>query len=317
MEKKVIKKDINFISGGILLYNLIMFSIVVFDFIVQMILYFIMHPEELAKEEMSDEVVTRLSQSGSSSIVAIIIGVLVLFLYFHFGKRKIRFFQNDRRMTVRFFLLSLVMLMSTQMLYSALAPIYEAGLNLFQYTAKEAIESPSEMSTTVSMFLYASLLGPLAEELVYRGFVMQNLKKYGKVFAIVFSSVLFGVMHGNMMQSIYAFFAGLVFGYVAMEFSLIWSVILHMINNMLFGDLLSYLLTFTSTSIKDVVYIIINIGFFVGGMLILFIYRERIRDYLQTHKPQKGWYRYAFTSICTILFIIIEFAVCLMGISEM
>ena len=84
MEKKVIKKDINFISGGILLYNLIMFSIVVFDFIVQMILYFIMHPEELAKEEMSDEVVTRLSQSGSSSIVAIIIGVLVLFLYFHF-----------------------------------------------------------------------------------------------------------------------------------------------------------------------------------------------------------------------------------------
>lgn len=317
MEKKVIKRDINCISGGILFYNFLLLFIVTFDYIVRMIGYMFIHPEEFETEEMSNEFINQMNQSGTSSLVAIVIGLLFLVLYFYVGKSKVRVFQVDQRMTIRVFLLSTVMLMSTQMVYSLLAPLYEAGLNIFQLTAEEAIESPSEMSMTVSMFLYASLGAPLAEELVYRGFVMKSLQKYGKVFAIVFSAVLFGAMHGNVMQSIYAFFAGLVFGYVAMEFSLKWSVILHMVNNMLFGDLLSYLLTFASDTLKDITYVTINIGFFLGGILILILYRDKIRDYFHTHKTPKGYYRYAFTSICTIIFLVAQFLMCLLGIQKM
>ena len=95
---------------------------------------------------------------------------------------------------------------------------------------------------------------------------MRNMLKCGRVFAIVVSSVLFGAMHGNMMQSIYAFTAGLVFAYVAVEYSIKWSILLHIINNMIFGDLLGYLLAFFSESTQNMVYFIINMGFFIGGI---------------------------------------------------
>lgn len=58
------------------------------------------------------------------------------------------------------------------------------------------------------------VLGPLVEELVYRGFVFQRLCRKNAVAAVVGSAAVFGVMHLNLVQGIYAFAIGLVLAYV-------------------------------------------------------------------------------------------------------
>ncbi len=70
---------------------------------------------------------------------------------------------------------------------------------------------------------------------------MRRLLGGGKGFAIVLSAVLFGAMHGNFLQGTFAVGAGLVFGYVAVEYSIGWSILIHVLNNLVFSDLLGRL----------------------------------------------------------------------------
>lgn len=80
----------------------------------------------------------------------------------------------------------------------------ERGLNIIGFSLMSSMEEASMNEETFFMLLYAAVIAPVSEELVYRGFVMSSIKKYGKVFAIVVSSVLFGVMHGNLPQALFA-----------------------------------------------------------------------------------------------------------------
>jgi hypothetical protein len=62
--------------------------------------------------------------------------------------------------------------------------------------------------------------------------VLQSLRKFGDVFSIVISALLFGLMHGNLMQAPFAFVTALAFGYFVIKFNSIWvSVIAHCVIN--------------------------------------------------------------------------------------
>ena len=59
--------------------------------------------------------------------------------------------------------------------------------------------------------LGSCLMIPLAEELLYRGVVERRLSLLcGSVPAIVLSAVIFGVMHWNVVQFLYAGILGLL-----------------------------------------------------------------------------------------------------------
>lgn len=58
--------------------------------------------------------------------------------------------------------------------------------------------------------LGSCLLIPVAEELIFRGVVFKRLKLYiGAVPAIIFSALIFGIMHVNLVQCLYAAVLGL------------------------------------------------------------------------------------------------------------
>ena len=76
----------------------------------------------------------------------------------------------------------------------------------------EALGNP-----TMDMLLYACFLGPVMEELVFRGFLLKRTRRFGDRTAVVFCSVAFGLMHGNLVQFLYAVFIGLILGYVAVK----------------------------------------------------------------------------------------------------
>ncbi len=84
----------------------------------------------------------------------------------------------------------------------------------------------------VLSFITTAIVPGICEEFLFRGAIMTNLKPYGKAPAIIISAVLFGFMHQNAGQLLYATAAGLVLGWVAYETGSIWcGMLMHFLNN--------------------------------------------------------------------------------------
>ncbi len=88
-------------------------------------------------------------------------------------------------------------------------------------------------SLTLGMFLYSVVFAPLSEELIFRGVTLRQCKKAVPFWvANLTQAALFGVFHMNMIQGIYAFFLGLILGYICERGGSIYhSILLHMLFN--------------------------------------------------------------------------------------
>ena len=83
--------------------------------------------------------------------------------------------------------------------------------------------------------LYVIVLGPIAEEVIFRGLIYRFLRlKMPFMAANIFQAVLFGIYHMNLLQGVYAFVIGLIFGFIASRGRGIrYSIVLHVLINML------------------------------------------------------------------------------------
>lgn len=99
----------------------------------------------------------------------------------------------------------------------------------------EIFNLPDEFSgdyAIVLQFIAIAIVPAFCEEILFRGVVLSNLMPYGKASAIAISAVLFGLMHGNAAQFLYATAAGIIMGCVYVLTDSIWcSILLHFINN--------------------------------------------------------------------------------------
>ena len=94
------------------------------------------------------------------------------------------------------------------------------------------LSATTSFGANVFMYFYACLLGPVLEELLYRGVLLQSMRKYNERFAIFLSAAIFGLMHENYQQFILGFLLGIPLAVVAVKYnSLIPSIITHIIVN--------------------------------------------------------------------------------------
>ena len=80
-----------------------------------------------------------------------------------------------------------------------------------------AFDMAEQIISEDSSFIYAAMvmavLGPLAEELTFRGIIYAGLRKSGRLLsAIIIQALLFGLMHLNINQFSYSFLLGIAFG---------------------------------------------------------------------------------------------------------
>lgn len=188
--------------------------------------------------------------------------------------------EKGKPMEMRAFLCLLVLTVGCQMAASIYGVVLEILLNLLGLSAMTSIESATGGADTLSMFLYASIGAPVVEELIFRGFVQRTLKPYGRKFAIFGSAFLFGLFHGNLFQSPYAFLVGLVLGYTAMEYSIAWAMLLHMVNNLVLGDMLSRLTGSLPEPAISMIFMGITGGCAIASIVVLSRNRREIRAYL-------------------------------------
>lgn len=91
---------------------------------------------------------------------------------------------------------------------------------------------PDTASGVILYFISLVILPAIFEEWAFRGVILRSLLPYGRTFAVVFSSLVFGLMHLNPPQSLFAFVLGLVMGYAFTATGSIWpGVFIHAVNN--------------------------------------------------------------------------------------
>lgn len=90
------------------------------------------------------------------------------------------------------------------------------------------------------MILVVGIIGPICEELMFRGIVFHRLKDWLKPqAAIVISALLFGIYHGNVVQFFYATCMGVMLAIIYDKTGTLWiSIVAHIAANLwsLFGS---------------------------------------------------------------------------------
>ncbi len=100
-------------------------------------------------------------------------------------------------------------------------------ISIFKFKGRTPlINEPLYIDVIMAVFV-ASIL----EEIVFRGVIMNNLRKYGIRVAIIINSLLFGLSHYNIEMIVPAFLTGIVFSYVAYKYSIKYSVLIHFFIN--------------------------------------------------------------------------------------
>lgn len=229
-----------------------------------------------------DELMEAVSANAWGYLAAIAVGFVILLAWKGWDFFREEVFARNRRMNGRAFLALTCVFLGCQVSVSLYASILEAILNACGLSAMMALEAATMQQSTLSMFLYGSIAAPIAEELLFRGFVQRSLMPFGKKFAIFGAALLFGMFHGNLIQTPYAFLVGLVLGYVTAEYSIWWAVLLHMINNMVLADLIPRLLSFLPQLAQDLILSGILWAFAIAGLVILIVKRREAMTYIRS-----------------------------------
>lgn len=138
---------------------------------------------------------------------------------------------NAQRLSILtfFYLFSLDFILNLTVSLSS--PLIERILRLLGIGLREA-PIPNG-STSPLLAFYICLLGPILEELIYRGIVLQKLLPHGTRLAIILSAVCFGLMHHDFYQGLSAFLVGIIYGFIAVRYSLMASIGLHIAKNII------------------------------------------------------------------------------------
>lgn len=125
---------------------------------------------------------------------------------------------------------------------------------------------------------------PIAEELLFRGIVQGELRQaFSEKAAIFLQAALFGLFHMNLIQSVYAFFPALAFGFLyALSRSIAVPILLHMLFNLLGGILPAY---FPEQEGWFLLLRLVQLGLLGAGVLYYLSLRLRGRRILPEKEP--------------------------------
>lgn len=161
----------------------------------------------------------------------------------------------------------------------------------FDQSGLEAFSGNDWISLLMS-FLALACIAPIFEEIAFRGLCLHVFAKYGTRFAIIASSMLFSLLHGNVIQSLFAFGLGILLALLTLKAkSIIPATIIHFANN-----------SIALIPIQWFVYLLFGI-FILGGLF--FFLKNRNIFKLDDETPNHRFCWDALMSTPSILVVVI------------
>ena len=230
MERRSLKRDAAFIGTGMLLQTLLM------QFFFTIVIVFLLMLGAVQPEAVQSDPYLGLGNSVYLLLYSFVYTVALgapMFLASLIFRIHPNPFGAHKRVSVGTAVFSIPIGMSLCVAANFAANSIVNFLYVFGIAPPEQPQmlEPTPVSLILNLFVVA-VLPAILEEMVYRGFLLQALRRYGDGMAILVSAVLFGLMHGNILQIPFAFLIGLVMGFLVVQTGNIWmAVALHFTNN--------------------------------------------------------------------------------------
>ena len=299
---KLIRSRMNSVGLTMLAYYGIMNVAVTMVMLLDMAIYCFTHARTWSMDEMLGRIPQFATSNGWGYILAIVVGGIIVLLWKKPNFWKYAICAKEKPMTAGSFFQLLCVFVSAQAILQLFATVLEWLLNLLGLSILESMEAASISSDSFSMFLYITILAPVTEELLFRGLILRTLQPYGKRFAIFASAVVFGLLHGNVIQIPFAFLTGLVLGYVTMEYSLVWAIALHMFNNLVLSDLMGRLTDLLPEGVGDLIFLAVITLAAIAAAVILLVRRKDLKAYFRENPKDKLTVKGFLTAPCVVIF---------------
>ena len=161
-----------------------------------------------------------------SFVISLVIPALIVFAYTEKSKEKKKV---NIKSCIKYILICLPIVLGVQIVVGIL--LEKLGLN-YDILDKVNIYDDKSVLGKILMFVEVALLPAIFEELYVRKAILNFTKKYGTVFAIISSSLLFSVIHFNLSQMLFAFIMGIILSIITLKSgSIIPSFTIHLLNN--------------------------------------------------------------------------------------
>lgn len=152
----------------------------------------------------SGEMLQSAGNGGLANLIMILAGGLACFAvwkpYLSFSVPK----RADRKGIVPFLILAAALSLGMNILLALLQ------LDRLSETFQEVSRAQAAVPLWLGIVLYG-LAAPFSEELVFRGIIYGKARDiFGAPAAMIFSGLVFGIYHGNLVQGIYAALLGIV-----------------------------------------------------------------------------------------------------------
>ena len=168
------------------------------------------------------------------------------------------------------YLLGIILGVCCLFLLNPIISCWESLLQLINFDIQTDL--PVELNSIGNLFLLlftTALIPAICEEALFRGVILNGLRKYGVWTAVLISATFFSLMHMNLQQLPYTFMLGLILSFVVYYTrNLGLSMIMHFLNNALV--LIVNYITYANTGSygsNDFVWYMILIG--IAGMIIM------------------------------------------------
>ncbi len=168
-----------------------------------------------------------------------------------------------------------------------------------------------EGSSLILTLIFVGILSPIIEEMMFRGIMLNKLRRYGDKVAIITTALLFGLFHANFSQFFYATVLGLIFAYVTLKTGTIkYSIILHIFVNMMGSFIIPLIIGDGSNLVAYgcVLFLVLLIS--IVGLVLLIKDRKNISLLDGEVKLEKGT---AFKTIWINLGMVLFTVICLVS----
>ncbi|MEG2310671.1 MAG: CPBP family glutamic-type intramembrane protease [Clostridia bacterium] len=225
-----------------------------------------------------DEKISMINITSIITIITYVLSLIIPILFVNAYIPKVEKVKKklDIKAAIKYILMILPIVAILQIALSLL--LDKLGLN-FDIMAKVEMFNTNSLFGVILCMLQVAILPAILEELFIRKAVLNFSKKYGIVFAIITSSVLFAIIHLNISQIIFAFLLGIILAILTLKTgSIIPAGIIHFLNNGYAAFMLIFQNNTIAINVVNIVYLIL----ILFGVFLIFKYA-----FMKIRKPCK------------------------------
>lgn len=159
-----------------------------------------------------------------------LVTVVLLYLY-----RRLRLKRVSTLPNIRFGFANSLWVLAGLVVIPAISIVVEPLIDFMNLSTEEYLSRFTDGNKALTM-LTVVFVAPVFEEYFFRGIILRDVAhRWGAAAGILLSSLLFGLIHFNLLQAMPAVIMGMFFGlvYTKTNYSLLTVIVIHSINNLI------------------------------------------------------------------------------------